>query len=150
MLTRRFPSYLNTRSFPGGMDQVIEDLWRSISSPSIFSQSPAGYPALNVWESGDGLHVEAELPGMRMQDLDLEVKGRQLTVAGEYEQSDDEKTRYHVRERGVGNFKRVLHLPVDVDAERIEAKLENGVLTVDLPKAETARARKIEVRRVGA
>jgi len=150
MLTRRFPSYLTTGAFSGGMDQVIEDLWRSLSSPSTFSQSPAGYPALNVWESGDALHVEAELPGMQMQDLDLEVKGRQLTLAGEYKQTSDEKTKYHCRERGLGNFKRVLHLPVDVNSERIEAKLENGVLTVDLPKAETARARKIEVRRVGA
>ncbi len=104
------------------------------------------FPAVNVLEDEERLQVEAEVPGLRMDDLELLVKGNELTIKGERQDVEQEGVTYHRRERGTGSFCGVVRLPVDVDADKVEARLENGVLTIILPKASSARPRKIEVR----
>jgi HSP20 family protein len=105
------------------------------------------YPAVNVWEDGDNLLVEAELPGLNLADLEIFVTGsNQLTIKGERKQSVPEKGVRHRQERGFGNFVRVLALPFAVDAEKVEAKFENGVLQIKLAKHESAKPRKIHVK----
>lgn len=104
------------------------------------------YPALNIWEEGDQLFAEAELPGMGMDDVELFVVGNELTIKGQRRPLADENASYHRRERGVGEFSRTVTLPVEIDSDKVEASLKNGVLTITLPKAEAARPRKISVR----
>ncbi len=104
------------------------------------------FPALNIWEDGDHLFAEAELPGMGMDDIELFVVGSELTIKGQRKAMDDQNANYHRRERGVGEFCRTVTLPVEIDANKVEATLKNGVLTISLPKAEAARPRKISVR----
>lgn len=104
------------------------------------------FPAVNVWEEEEKLQAEAEVPGLKMDDLELLVKGNELTIKGERKDVEQEGVTYHRRERGTGSFCGVVRLPVDVDADKVEARLENGVLTIILPKASSARPRKIEVR----
>ena len=106
----------------------------------------AAFPALNVWEDDQHLYAEAELPGMTMDDLEVYVVGNELTLKGERKPYTEDGVTYHRRERGVGSFSRVLRLPVEVEAEKVEAVLCNGVLTIKLPKAASARPRKIEVK----
>jgi HSP20 family protein len=104
------------------------------------------YPALNVWEEADAFHVEADLPGVKQEDLEVFVRQRtELTVRGE-RKLDERKGAWHRRERGFGKFERVLELPAPVDADRVEAKLAGGVLFVTLPKADEAKPRRIEVK----
>jgi len=107
------------------------------------------FPALNVWETDDNLFVEAELPGSKMEDIEVFVEGGELTLRGQRKPAEDERATFHRRERGVGSFSRVLRLPIDIDVERVEANLQNGVLTIRLPKAPSARPRKIEIRSAG-
>jgi HSP20 family protein len=102
-------------------------------------------PAINVWEQGDALKVEMELPGVKSDQLDISVAGGELSVkvtAPELAQGD---ITYHRRERPVGSFSRIVRLPIEVDADRVEADLRDGVLTITLPKAESAKPRKINV-----
>ena len=105
------------------------------------------YPALNVWEDGDFCFIEAELPGVELKDLEITVLGgNQLTIKGERRPVTAEKGVWHRQERTFGAFHRGLELPFHVDADKVEAKLENGVLLVKLAKHESARPRKITVK----
>ncbi|MCH8807650.1 MAG: Hsp20/alpha crystallin family protein [Planctomycetes bacterium] len=104
-------------------------------------------PGINVWEAGDNFYAEAEVPGLGMDDLEVFVVGNELTIKGRWNaERDDDQRVFHRRERQRGAFTRVLTLPVDLDAEKVNAVLKDGVLTVTLPKAETARTRKIAVK----
>jgi HSP20 family protein len=107
------------------------------------------YPAVNLWEEGDHLLVEAELPGMDLKDLEIYVTGNdQLTIKGERKPVNLEKGVRHRQERGFGTFTRTLALPFPVNAEKVEARLENGVLRLQLAKHESAKPRKIQVKAV--
>lgn len=105
-----------------------------------------GYPALNVWDAGDALAVEAEVPGVRMADLEILAVGNELTIKGRRAPIEGKDLTFHRQERGTGDFSRVITLPVDVDPDRVEAVLRDGVLNIRLPKAESARPRKITVK----
>jgi HSP20 family protein len=104
------------------------------------------YPPVNIWDAGEALVVEAELAGVRDQDLEVSAMGNELTIAGRRTPADGDKQTYHRRERGTGEFTRVITLPAEVDADQVEATLKDGVLTVRLPKAESAKPRKIALK----
>jgi HSP20 family protein len=107
----------------------------------------AAFPPVNVWEDADAFYLEAELPGMKQDQINVAVTHRnQVTLTGERQAEGEEKARWHRRERGFGRFQRVLKLPAPVDAEKVEAKLEHGLLHVTLPKAEEAKSRRIAVK----
>lgn len=105
------------------------------------------FPIVNVWEDVDNLHIEAELPGVDLKDLEIYVNaGNQLTLKGQRRQPEPGKGQWHRQERDFGKFVRTLTLPFVVNSEKVEAKLENGVLLLDLAKHESAKARKIAVK----
>jgi len=105
----------------------------------------AAYPALNTWEDGDNAWVEAELPGLGLDDIEVLVNGGEVTINGERKLGEPQGATWHRRERSHGRFSRTLTLPWDVDADKVQATLRDGVLTVQLPKAETAKPRKVKV-----
>jgi len=91
--------------------------------------------------------VEAELPGQDLKDLEIYVTaGNQLTIKGERKQCSADKGVWHRQERTFGHFTRTLTLPFPVNADNVDARLENGLLKVKLAKHESARPRKIEVK----
>jgi HSP20 family protein len=111
------------------------------------------FPAVNVREEDDALNVEAELPGMNLDDLEIFVTGNtQLTIKGErktavpVQGNGKNKGVLHRQERPTGKFVRSLTLPFPVDDAKVDARLENGILRVHLPKHEAARPRKIAVK----
>jgi HSP20 family protein len=107
----------------------------------------AAYPAVNVWEEGDNVCVEAELPGLDLKDLSIYVTGgKQLTIKGERKPPTPEKGVWHRQERGFGTFSRTPTLPVNVDADKVDARFENGVLLIKLAKHESAKPRRITVK----
>jgi len=104
-------------------------------------------PPVNVWEEGEKLCVEVELPGLKLEDLKIEITEENLlTIHGERKVPEMPKAIWHREERGFGKFTRVLELPYPVETEKVEAKLEFGVLYVTLPKAEAAKPRRITVK----
>jgi len=129
------------------MNRLVGDFFDPLASASpIQSAAPArGYPALNVWEDGDTVYVEAEVPGLKSEDIDIAVVGNEVTIRGQRGEAAPEGAVYHRQERGVGQFNRVLRLPFEIDADHVEASLKDGVLLVKLPKAESAKPKKIKV-----
>jgi len=109
--------------------------------------SAAPYPPLNVWEDGDNLYVEAEVPGLGRDQIDVSVSdGDTLTIAGERRLRVPEAAAWLRRECGYGRFARTVTLPAMVDADAVEATYDGGVLTLTLPKHEAAKPKKIAVR----
>jgi HSP20 family protein len=104
-----------------------------------------GQPAVNLWEDEETILVEAELPGLKSDQLDISVRGEELTLKVQRPETVEQGVRYHRRERPVGSFTRVVQLPAEVDADHVQAELHDGVLRITLPKAAEAKPRKIEV-----
>jgi len=104
-------------------------------------------PALTVWADEHNVYVEADLPGVDPARLDVSVtEGNQLTLQGERTPPEVAGAVWVRQERGYGKFSRSVTLPVLVDADKVEAKYEDGVLKLTLPKHEAAKARKIAVK----
>jgi HSP20 family protein len=104
-----------------------------------------GHPPINLWEKDDALMLELELPGVKGDQIDLSVVGNELTIKIDRPEVQQDGVTYHRRERPVGSFTRVLRLPAEVDPNKVEADLRDGVLTITLTKAESAKPRKINV-----
>jgi len=107
---------------------------------------PVGGSPLNVYEQGDNLIVEAEMPGFDPDDIEISIERGMLTIRGEMEDENEQQDRnYLVREYRRGTFVRSVRLPDTVDTENVQAEFDNGVLRLVFPKAEQARARRISV-----
>jgi len=104
------------------------------------------FPALNVWEDGDNVYAEAELPGLTGQDVEITVNGNELTVKGGCPAGEDKSVTYHRRERANSEFSRTVTLPYEIDQENVRAQMHDGILNLTLPKAAKLKARKIEVK----
>jgi HSP20 family protein len=104
-------------------------------------------PALDLYEDRDNLTVKAELPGMKKEDIEISLHDGVLTLSGERK---DEQNRHegdiHRSERFVGKFQRTLTLPTPVEADKVKASYKDGILTVTLPKAETAKPKQIQIK----
>ncbi len=123
------------------MDRLMEDFF----GQGRHAVRTSTFPPLNIWESENELYAEAELPGMKNEDLEIQVVGNELTLKGRRVDTAEQGVTYHRRERSTGEFTRLVRLPVDVDADKVEATLRDGVLRITLPKAAAARPRKINV-----
>ena len=113
------------------------------------AEAPA-FPAMNLSETDGALFVEAELPGFAIGDVDITLLGKDLTIRGRREAEEPEGHTFLRRERAAGEFVRSVRLPVEIDPDRVSARMSNGVLTVELPKAAAAQPRKIRVSTGGA
>jgi HSP20 family protein len=125
----------------------VNNLFERLDGGNPLRAFAPSYPALNVWEEADNLIVEAELPGMLPNDIEILITGGdQLTLKGERKPAAVENATMHRHERGFGKFERTLKLPYLVDPDKVEARFENGVLRIQLSKHEAARSRKITVK----
>jgi HSP20 family protein len=102
-------------------------------------------PALDLYESGDHLVAVVELPGMRKEDIDISLHDGALTISGERKRQSDNGENAQRTERYVGTFRRSISLPTRVDAGKVSATYEDGILKVTLPKAEEAKPKQIHV-----
>lgn len=103
-------------------------------------------PRIDVQEHDDEIIVQAELPGLKKEDLKVDLDGRRLTLYGQKEESREEKRgRSHISELRFGSFTRVIPLPCEVDHSNVQAKYRRGLLKLVLPKTEAAKARRIPV-----
>lgn len=108
--------------------------------------SPGVFPLLNLTENKNFYYIRAELPGMKAEDLDIQIVDKTLTISGERKiPGEGGRVRYHRREREAGKFTRAIGLPGEIDSGRIEARMRDGLLTVTLPKAEAAKPKQIAV-----
>jgi HSP20 family protein len=113
------------------------------------ARSAVVYPPMNLWEDDDHFYAEAEMPGFKLDEIQITVThGDQLTIAGERRPNTNDNWVWHRQECGYGRFARTVTLPAVVDVDKIEATYEAGVLTLTLPKSERAKPRRIAVKAV--
>lgn len=147
LLTRWSPLDASWARHVHNLQSEVNRLFSRWNDWSDFPDEAAAFPPLNVWEEEGAFHVEAELPGLTMKDVEIYVTGQnQLTIKGERTVSAPEKSAPHRRERQFGRFVRSLTLPSPVEEGKVEARLENGVLSIRLPKHERAKPRRIPVK----
>lgn len=129
----------------------FRELWTEVGRISdemnrTFGGRTVAGPAVSVWADEDHVYAEADLPGIDPAQIDVTVtEGNKLTIAGERAAPSQESAVWVRQERPVGRFSREFELPVVVDADRVTAKYEHGVLKLTLPKSEAAKPRKIVV-----
>ena len=105
------------------------------------------FPQINLTEDRDKFYVRAELPGVQSEDLELQATGKNLSLSGERKiEAENEGVRYHRREREAGKFSRIIAMPTEIDPDRIEAGMKDGVLTIRVPKAEAVKPRQITIK----
>jgi HSP20 family protein len=120
------------------LDQMFDDTPSQRASAGVF-------PLINLTEDKDNYYVRAELPGVKGDELDIQVTGNNLAISGERKIAAQEDARYHRREREAGTFSRIVGLPGEVDTDKVEARLENGILSIVVSKAEIAKPKQISV-----
>lgn len=103
-------------------------------------------PRTNMYDSGDHFEIRAEVPGLSNDDLGIKIQGNYLEISGTRKSDAPKAYKAHRVERKAATFSRSLTLPADVDAEKVEAILKNGILTLNLPKVEAAKAKQIEIK----
>ena len=120
----------------------------SLRASSWLDAGPSGggtYPPLNVFSKGDDIVMIAEVPGIDKSELQVQVKGSTLRIAGIKRTAYGEQASLHRRERLAGTFDRAIALPVEIDADRVKAECRDGILSVYLPRAERDKPRSIAV-----
>lgn len=104
------------------------------------------FPPVNITQDNDHYFVRAEVPGISVKELEISAMGRTLSISGNREiENESSAASYHRKERAEGEFNRTVTLPAEFDVARVEAQYKAGILTVTLPKAETAKPRQIVV-----
>jgi HSP20 family protein len=137
MLSDPFETLLNLQQ---ALDAFRASSWLQ-SSPS----GTGAYPPVNVFRKGDDFVVITEVPGLKKSDLEIQVKGNTIRVAGTKPVAYSEKASLHRRERLAGRFDRAITIPVEIDADKATAEFHDGILALYLPRAERDKPRSIKL-----
>jgi HSP20 family protein len=127
-----------------GFQQAL-DAYRTSGWLDSSVSGGGAYPPVNVFRKGEDFIIIAELPGVKKSDLDVQVKGRTIRLAGAKTVSYPEKAGLHRRERLAGRFDRAVTMPVEINADRVKAEYRDGVLALFLPRAESEKPKSIKV-----
>jgi HSP20 family protein len=129
--------YIQPNPFGLAQDRQIRRVARRLA------EQPQQRPLdVNVQEQDDAYVLSALVPGLKAEDLNIQVLDNVVSIEGEYQAPE---TEYLLNELPSGSFRRALRLPTEIEAEKVEAKITDGVLTLNLPKAESARPKKINI-----
>lgn len=143
MIVRRDPMLREMAAWRNAMNRLFEDT----AELGLWDRSEAWALALDVAETEDSFLVKASIPGIKPEDLEITLTDNVLTIKGEIEETSElEEAQWHMRERRFGSFQRSITLPTPVDANAIEATYEDGVLSLNVPKVEEVKPKRIEVK----
>jgi HSP20 family protein len=136
--------------FPDPFDTLLNlqqalDSFRSSGWLGAGPSSTGGYPGVNVFRKGDDFIIITELPGVKKSELNVQVKGNTVRLAGTKSVTYPEKAALHRRERMAGRFDRAVTLPVQINPDGVKAEYRDGILALFLPRAEQDRPKSIQV-----
>jgi HSP20 family protein len=127
----------------GGLRLFEDAVTRLMSEPRA---NRPWSPSVDIFETEDALTLKADLPDVKIDDIDVRVEHQTLTLRGQRKFEKDESVKgYHRIERSYGEFVRSFAVPSTVDTEKVEADYKNGVLTITLPKKEAAKPRQVKI-----
>ena len=143
---RALRSLMNVDPFENLQQEVNSLLGRFRGDQNGDWPEGALLPSVDLCETGDAVQVKMDVPGVKPEEIEIEVTGNILRVKGEHKEEKEEKgSTYHFIERRKGAFARVISLPASVKEEKVTAECKNGVLTISLPKIEVATTQKVKV-----
>jgi HSP20 family protein len=125
--------------------QQALDSFRASSWLGASTSGAGGYPPFNLFRKGDDIVIVAEAPGLKKDELDIQVKGRTIQIAGTKAVAYGKPVSLHRRERTIGQFSRSLALPVEIDADKVRAEYRDGMLAIFLPRAEHEKPRSVKI-----
>jgi HSP20 family protein len=136
--------------FPDPFDALssLQQALDTFRSSGWLASGPSGggsYPPVNVFRKGDDFIVITEVPGINRSNLEVQVKGNTIRLAGTKSVSYPEKASLHRRERLSGRFDRAVTLPVEIDPDGVKAECRDGILALFLPRAERDKARSVQI-----
>jgi len=144
MALARWDPFREMISLREAMDRLFEE---SFVRPPLTPLRTGGTLAVDVRETDDAFIINASVPGLKPEDLNINVVGDTVTISGEIkEETKEEEANYIYRERRFGSFTRTVTLPTSLNPDKAEAVIENGVLTLTIPKAEAAKPKAIKVK----
>jgi HSP20 family protein len=135
-------------SDPFGALLQFQQALEALRASDWLGAGPSGsgaYPPLNVFRKGEEIVVITEVPGIRKEDLQVQVKGNTIRIAGAKSVQYGERRSVHRRERLAGTFDRAITVPVEIDAEQVRAECRDGVLALYLPRAERDKPKSIAI-----
>ena len=125
----------------------MNELYSALSGEAAPMPTAGVFPLTNVTEDSNNYYIRAELPGMKSDDLNIQVTSDGISISGERKIPEEGSgVKYHRREREAGKFSRSINLPSEIDVNAVDASLTNGVLKITIPKAEIAKPRQITVK----
>jgi HSP20 family protein len=130
---------------PERMRRMLEQTLGSFGTPALLSEAAAWTPLVDIEEEDGAYVIEAEVPGARREDVNIELQGNELSITGEIKERERQGIVRRTTRR-VGRFDYRVTLPSHVEPKKIDAKLSDGVLSVRVPKAEQAQRQRIEVK----
>ena len=141
---------LNPRRELFGLHNSLNRMFNDFFSPTVRSDEAVSIrgwnPVVDIYENEENIVIKAELPGIDKNDIVIDVKGRVLTLKGERSTDNEVKEdNYYRQERSYGKFERAFALPVEVDPEKIKADYKDGILKIDIPKAEENKPRQVTI-----
>jgi len=140
---RRWSPFAELEAFRREVDRLFREFFGEERAPAARGWTPS----VDIYETPAEVVVQAELPGVKREDIQIELTDDRLTLRGKKERSQEaENATYHLLERNYGEFERSFVLNVPVDIDKAEASYRDGVLTIKLPKVEPKRAKRIEVK----
>ncbi|MBE0682853.1 MAG: Hsp20/alpha crystallin family protein [Anaerolineales bacterium] len=126
------------------MDRLFDD---AFTRPLSLAGNTWSVPAVDMFQTDNEVVVKVALPGIKAEEVQINVTGEVLTIKGEVKQKEEAKEKaYHIREQRWGAFERALVLPTEVVADKAKADFENGILTITLPKAEEVKPKSITIK----
>lgn len=134
-------------SLKQAMDHLMEEAFVGPRRLADLWGDSRRYVALDMYETKNDIVVKVSLPGVKPEEVDISLTGDLLTIKGEFKQEEETKDKHYMRqERRYGAFSRELTLPVEVKSDKAEATYENGILTLNFPKAEAAKPKQIKLK----
>lgn len=150
LLQRVWPARPTFEGSASDFAQIRREMLRLLDSTTGDGASEVAanvFPPMNITQDDDNFYIRAEVPGIKPAELSISALRNRVSISGKREiPGERERASYHRKERPEGAFDRTVALPTEVDAERVEARYSEGVLTLTLPKAEQAKPRQIAVR----
>lgn len=150
LLRRVWPSRPTFERSLSDFDQIRHEMLRLLDTSrndGAPDPGPGVFPPMNITQDDDNFYLRAEIPGIKPAELSISALRNRVSIAGKREiPREHERVSYHRKERPEGAFDRTITLPLEVDADHVDAEYADGVLTLTLPKAEQAKPRQIAVR----
>ena len=135
------------RHFLTGVDRMLDDFFNDGWNVPAVTQNTHWQPSVDIRETDDAFIIVADIPGLKKKDVNVNVKDGKLEISGErIFENKEENGSYHRRERSYGSFNRSFHLPEIVLEEKITASFKDGILSVEVPKAEEVKPKGYEIK----